>query len=605
MCDCASTLDRLLELDLRDSGWEPNWVPDTVHGLAYQHSLQSLKSALTKKLVFDDGGERVRDDKALAEFLRNNEDCSGWVPPNDSETLMLLNEARGVLNDALNVDGESVVSFWKIVEGLDLGPGANVGCYNVDFYSKTSNSPLSATSLQLLDYYGLAIHSDTAWFRAEMHRRARLGTEVVAGSKLTFALKNAEISRTIAEEPPVNMLFQKGIERLLNGALERVFKIRLSVQQEVNRHLAYLGSLVDGPGYVTLDLKSASNLNSLEMVRYMFPSAVVKWLEVCRSPKAVLPGGRAVEMHMVSTMGNAFTFPLQTMLFASVVVAAYRLLGIKPVHADRYSTVNYGVFGDDIICDPRASALVVRGVEALGHEINHEKSFTTGLFRESCGGDYYAGRNVRGVYLKRLRHDGDVYSAINRLNAWSGRHYVPLVRTIGYLRGLLKKELYVPLHEGDDAGIKCPEECLPAGFTRATVYASRKTKARYPTRVYKARVQVSLNVDVRSPELAMTQAHSLLESDAKVHGRARHPIVKYWVRKGSDYNSEGVLLSALAGKLRDGSFVLRQFRTKHRVQSRRSSCWNHVVDSQAVPDYGGFYAAYMINIVTADQSLAD
>ena len=57
------------------------------------------------------------------------------------------------------------------------------------------------------------------------------------------------------------------------------------------------------------------------------------------------------------------------------------------------------MYGDDIIVPSNASADAVAVLRAFGFTPNARKTFTTGSFRESCGGDYFMGYDVRSVYI--------------------------------------------------------------------------------------------------------------------------------------------------------------------------------------------------------------
>jgi hypothetical protein len=59
------------------------------------------------------------------------------------------------------------------------------------------------------------------------------------------------------------------------------------------------------------------------------------------------------------------------------------------------------VYGDDIICESSAYPYVVAFLEKLGFQVNQEKSFHTGCYRESCGKEYINGIDVTGPYFPR------------------------------------------------------------------------------------------------------------------------------------------------------------------------------------------------------------
>jgi hypothetical protein len=103
-------------------------------------------------------------------------------------------------------------------------------------------------------------------------------------------------------------------------------------------------------------------------------------------------------------MGSGLTFPLESMVFCTLIfLGIERALNRPLTQAD--VTQLYGsvrVYGDDILVPVEFVESVIQSLEAFGAKVNRNKSFWTGKFRESCGGDYYDGYSVRVV---RLKHD--------------------------------------------------------------------------------------------------------------------------------------------------------------------------------------------------------
>lgn len=330
------------------------------------------------------------------------------------------------------------------------GPGASLKCWNEHFYTKMFQSRITMTHPYLLALYRAAISESDTWSLAEELRDTRFGHEVVSGNRLFFVPKTAEISRTCCTEPLVNMLIQQALGAFLSSCLAKSFGISLKTQPDFNRELARIGS-VDG-SFGTIDLQSASDSISMSLVRRIVPGNLLGYLELSRSRSTVLPDGSEMDLNMISTMGNGFTFPLQTIIFACAVRAVYQMMGLDS-HCPR---TQFGVFGDDIIVRKDAYAFVVRSLTKLGFQVNDDKSFNTGSFRESCGHDWYDGHFVRGVYVRSLETVSDVYSAVNRLNRWSALSGVRLTNTVRFLRASLKRELLVPFSEAIDGGIQVP-----------------------------------------------------------------------------------------------------------------------------------------------------
>jgi len=550
MRDYAGSLPFCLDHDLMLSGWNgaispyPNIKPR-------QFAMQSLRASLLKK--FSDRPSDSADANALSLFLKTNEKCKSFKLDPTSWTTseaVALGEAKDFLYRMFHQDDQSSGNLRRLTLGeissrFSLGNGANIGSYSTDFLSKIGTSSMSASSPGLYNLYVQAISCDPLWSAVESCRLKFRETDIVQGSRLSFVPKTTEISRTICTEPVLNMLFQKGMGAVLEDLLVQVCGIDLSLQPDKNRYLALLGSQ-DGR-FGTIDLSSASDSMSLGLVTEFFPRHVSTLLELARSRYTILPDGTKVELHMISSMGNAYTFPLQTIFFASLVYGAYRVKGIPFDRPFRHSLGNFAVFGDDIICRAEVYDLLVKMLSICGFSVNVNKSFNTGLFRESCGHDYFDGHNVRGVYIKTLRTSSDKYSAINRLNRWSAKWDIPLPTVIHeLLRG--ERVLPIPFDEMDDCGIK-----VPLSFIK-----KRRVSKYTGGVIYRFLYKQPNAYDVTDVEL-------------------KPPKLRGWVN-----NPPAVLLAALAGTLRSGKAVVRSSeRSRARLRTRFSSRWDWIPSDHA------------------------
>jgi hypothetical protein len=106
-------------------------------------------------------------------------------------------------------------------------------------------------------------------------------------------------------------------------------------------------------------------------------------------------------------MGNGFTFELETVIFISVIAAVMQETGVEPLLGE-----NLYVFGDDIIFPTECASDVNAALKFLGMTVNETKSFVSGNFRESCGGDYFSGMDVRPFFLKELPSEPQDFIAI-------------------------------------------------------------------------------------------------------------------------------------------------------------------------------------------------
>lgn len=207
---------------------------------------------------------------------------------------------------------------------------------------------------------------------------------VVRASRWSSVNKNAKTDRSIGLEPGVNVYLQLGVGYAFKVPLLRC-GIDLPRGQERHRFLARNALTL---GLATLDESMASDLWASNAVRFLLALAP-EWLalmEAVRTPYMEVEGS-VVRLEKFSSMGNGFTFPLQTLLFYAVT---REIVGEDAL---------VSVFGDDIICPAEKAQDVMAALRFFGHKPNEQKSFYVGGFRESCGEDFLNGKPVRPHYL--------------------------------------------------------------------------------------------------------------------------------------------------------------------------------------------------------------
>lgn len=218
--------------------------------------------------------------------------------------------------------------------------------------------------------------------------------------------KTLKTPRTISVEPSYMMLMQQSIAKPLMEYLENGSFPYRSIRfhdQRVNRELAYLGSL-DG-SLATIDLSDASDLVSNDLVGLIFRKvAPLFWnlIQDCRSMRAQMPDGSLINLKKFASMGSALCFPIEAMVFYTIALSAMvdrsgRRLSRQLL---KELSAKVSVYGDDIIVPAEVASSVCDYLEASGLKVNRNKSFTTGFFRESCGGDYYRGNDVTPIYVR-------------------------------------------------------------------------------------------------------------------------------------------------------------------------------------------------------------
>ncbi len=273
----------------------------------------------------------------------------------------------------------------------DSGSTAEMQCY-------------TATNLWAHQLIGGAISSLSS------HSSADSPVEIVRGNKITTVPKNCKTDRTIAIEPDLNMFVQKGLGGVIRRRLRKV-GINLDDQSR-NQRLALAGS-EDG-SLATIDLKSASDTVASRLVELLLPPEWYRALNTTRSHCGVLPSGTLIKYEKFSSMGNGFTFELESLIFWGLSKGVAEYLRLK----DR----RLGVYGDDIVFPTQGAQLLLDVLKTAGFTPNSKKSFLDGPFRESCGKHYFRGIDVTPFYFrKKVIHPQPLFVAVNNLRRWMFR----------------------------------------------------------------------------------------------------------------------------------------------------------------------------------------
>lgn len=267
-----------------------------------------------------------------------------------------------------------------------------------------------------------------------------IGWKVVAGSKLGFVPKSAKTDRPICTEPLINSMYQNAIGDILVRKLKKA-GCDLSTQAR-NQQLCKLGSTNDS--LATIDLKAASDTISMATVFDLLPFGWFSLLDSVRS-KAYTYDERTYKFYKFSSMGNGYTFPLESLLFLALARSACDVKGI--------SSQDVSVFGDDIVCPKEIVPLLKEVFDYYGFTINKDKSFAEGPFRESCGHDYFKGYFVRPIYLKRGFSPEYLISRANILHLDDHANDYPFkvlrAQLLKWIPNYVRKSLVGPCERGD------------------------------------------------------------------------------------------------------------------------------------------------------------
>lgn len=287
--------------------------------------------------------------------------------------------------------------------------------------------------------------------------RERISNLEIRGySKVTTVPKSAKTDRCIAIEPHLNIYVQLGIGALLKRQLTLA---GLDLRSQKHNQDAARNALKQG--LATVDLSSASDTVSSELVWLMLPYEWASLLDVARTEYAVVEG-EEVRLSKFSSMGNGYTFELETLIFWALAQAC------SPDAALAY--------GDDIIVKQESVPLLFQALNFLGFSVNSKKSFWQGDFFESCGADFWRGINVRPFYFKGEYYDltSAVIRMANAIRRYASRRGGGLFCDRRFLpawlyllsRSSLARETSIPDGIGDDGLVRNFDEACPSKLRR-------------------------------------------------------------------------------------------------------------------------------------------
>lgn len=383
-------------LDLSSPDWDVEHLYHCRQALGFYQKSEWLDIGVDKEQVARQGYyAREAKNKEVNDRFRGYR-LSGNVPEHRVPLIM------GVRNEVGRILGRCPeISDLK----CGFGPGATLGTKKVDANPLNKmRGPLTCSAelyhsgllpSLLREYPQWFDHRTTHWSIDDEDFVVGELTLELENSRLSFVDKNAKTKRSIDIQSVICSFLQTGIGVEMKGLLLRE-GVDISDQTR-NQRLAWMGSRLAGLGGLsgvqisTLDLKDASNSKCYEVVKTILDDRWFELLSIARHGTTYDSKLKKVHrLQMFSAMGNGFTFPLETLLFyaiCKVVCTCHEYIS---------------VYGDDIIVAESDVPAVIDALNFFGFEVNTEKSFVEGPFRESCGADFYRGSPVRPYYQKRL-----------------------------------------------------------------------------------------------------------------------------------------------------------------------------------------------------------
>lgn len=402
--DIATTMSRKLTCDLT--------TPAQMYG-GSQRSLVMFRETqianFLKKYVSDSAQDLDRLEAATyKKFLEVNAHMANYrevktptvdrLQRTDSVQEKVLLRARALM---LSILGRTF-EYSELFQCCKHGPGTTIG---VSFQDTSMEQkfryPISVTerAKPLMEQYFL--YDDRLTAAVERLNAGQYGNkyDFVRGSQATTVPKTNTIRRMIAVEPTANMYLQQGLMTLMYRRMKG-FGLDVATLPSTHKKLAQYASITGN--YATIDFTSASDCVSTKLLEWLLPP---QWFRVydmirCTSMKV---DGQWIELNMSSTMGNAVTFPLESLVFWTLGQALHLTLG-KGGHTffpEWEDLKHVSVFGDDCIVPDWLYDPFVDLCQSFGFMVNKEKSFHgPSPFRESCGGDYLQGRDVRPYNIR-------------------------------------------------------------------------------------------------------------------------------------------------------------------------------------------------------------
>lgn len=304
-------------------------------------------------------------------------------------------------------------------------------------------------------------YSTEEWARSD--QQPRVERNDVAG-KLIAVPKTHKSPRLITVEPTSHQYLQQGLLRWLRKNLPWPLQHCIDFQNQLPSRDAAKDASFGLNGMATVDLSSASDRLSCWTVERAFRKsqslltalyATRTYVVEDHTKSGVFPA--PLYLRKFAGQGSAVTFPVQSIIYAICCIAA-----VIDSRGDKVSersilraAKQVRVFGDDIVIPTTALLSLSLIFEHLQLKINMGKTHFSGLFRESCGGDFFRGIDVTPLYLRTL-DEGPRPSVVSSLVDVSNNAYEKgLWHTSEYLRNLVSKDLQDLIPVSDT-----PQSCL-------------------------------------------------------------------------------------------------------------------------------------------------
>lgn len=335
-----------------------------------------------------------------------------------------VNVRRRIWNALGTFDWDECAKFFS------FGPGATTRLTRRESFAAYKYSGIPESTSGNAALARCAISHIPLWKQGVQVTAEGLGisdiVSLVPGNSIIAVPKNYKTDRTIAKEPCMNIYIQKGIGRVIRN---RLYRVGVTLDDQVRNQRAALKGSLTGE-LATVDLSMASDTLSFEVVSWLLPNDWWYALEQCRSPVGVLPSGKIVKYQKFSSMGNGYTFELESLIFWAIC----QQVCCQSIYETDSSVC---VYGDDLIIPSIHYVSLVERLAQAGFTPNMKKSFSEGPYRESCGKHYYSGADVTPFYVRRPVLELDrLFLCHNNLLRWGERTGIDVSGALAQVRAL-------------------------------------------------------------------------------------------------------------------------------------------------------------------------
>jgi hypothetical protein len=262
-------------------------------------------------------------------------------------------------------------------------------------------------------------------------------------AKLCTVPKTIKTPRLIATEPLSHQWCQQAVLDFFYSRVKKTVYGRFIDFHDQTKNGSLALEASHTRSHATIDLSSASDRISCWHVERLFrrsPSLLLalqstrtRVIEqsICRySPKVY-------HLRKYSTMGNATTFPVQSLFFLALAIAC--VLNTRGLRVSKRAIASLKesevrVFGDDIIVPDDCSKVLVGLLSTLEMRVNEAKTFLDGNFRESCGVDAFDGHDVTTVNVTQIPSSTNPSSIVASVDAHNNLLRAGFVATSAFLR---------------------------------------------------------------------------------------------------------------------------------------------------------------------------